>query len=238
MRRHNDGGQFTALARGSARAGAQGNTEVEEQSRWRWASRRWYASRSQTVNPSEGPDHQVGPLAPSATCPAPPPRLPRQARGGQQPARQLSTRHRSRRARPRTRGGSHSGITLQAPRPCPAWGGAGAACPARQQRSGCAGQTLSRGRTRTDDLPLTRPPSPHTNLYLRQQFTETPHKTPWASLLDGSSCHKPCHKRSSCSALALSCAAHRAGVSGSVVACVVIPSSTRWSPQRYCGVEM
>jgi hypothetical protein len=65
MRRHNDGGQFTARARGSAKAGAQGNTEVEEQSRWRWASRRLYASQSQTVNPSEGPDHMAGPLAPS-----------------------------------------------------------------------------------------------------------------------------------------------------------------------------
>jgi len=166
VRRYNDGGQFTALARGSARAGAKGNTEVEEQSRWRWASRRWYASRSQTVNPSEGPGHQVGPLAASATGPAPPPRLPRQARGGQQPARQLSTRQCSRRARPRTRGGSPSGIILQALRPCPARAGAGAACPARQQRSGCAGQTLSRGRTRTDDLPLT---------------TTTTHRTPTSS---------------------------------------------------------
>src|ERR671911_29305 len=30
MRRHDEGGQFTAIARGGASAGAQGNTEVEE----------------------------------------------------------------------------------------------------------------------------------------------------------------------------------------------------------------
>jgi hypothetical protein len=75
MRRHIDGGQFRALARGSARAGAQGNTEVEEQSRWRWASRHWYASRSQTVNPSEGPGHASGPsscqVRPAHPDPAP-----------------------------------------------------------------------------------------------------------------------------------------------------------------------
>jgi hypothetical protein len=81
MRRHNDGGQFRALARGSARAGAQGNTEVEEQSRWRWASRHLYASRSQTVNPSEGPGHAVGPLVLSGTAPAPPAQPIRPAAG-------------------------------------------------------------------------------------------------------------------------------------------------------------
>ena len=45
------------------------NPEVEEQSRWRWASRRLGVSRSQTVDPSEGPGHAAGPLSTSSTAP-------------------------------------------------------------------------------------------------------------------------------------------------------------------------
>jgi hypothetical protein len=51
------------------RSRCTGNTEVEEQSRWRWASRRLGVSRSQTVNPSEGPGHAAGPLSTSSTTP-------------------------------------------------------------------------------------------------------------------------------------------------------------------------
>jgi len=45
------------------------NPEVEERSRWRWASRRLGVSRSQTVDPSEGPGHAAGPLSTSGTAP-------------------------------------------------------------------------------------------------------------------------------------------------------------------------
>src|SRR3954447_8172269 len=75
MRRHDDGGHSGRRTR-RRQGRCTENTEVEEQSRWRWASRRLYASRSQTVNPSEGPGHQVGPLAlsvPTARAPASPP---------------------------------------------------------------------------------------------------------------------------------------------------------------------
>ena len=100
---------------------------------------------------------------------------------------------------------------------------------------------LEPGRTRTDDHRLQDHQSPHPTTSTCD--TTCDNSSPRRADAVGNPvrrqfCHKPCHKRSSCSALALSCAAHRAGVSGSVVACVVIPSSTRWRPQRYCGVEM
>ena len=51
------------------RSRCTGTPEVEEQSRWRWASRRLGVSRSQTVDPSEGPGHAAGPLSTSGTAP-------------------------------------------------------------------------------------------------------------------------------------------------------------------------
>ena len=155
MRRHIDGGQFTALARGSARAGAQGTRRLRNSLDGGGRHDVGTHHGVRQLIPQRGPTIASGPS--SCQPPAPHPRPGSPARRAPANSRPDSFRLVT---VPDVRGPGRAGDPTPES-PCRPYGparrgvGAGAACPARQQRSGCAGQTLSRGRTRTDDLPLT-----------------------------------------------------------------------------------
>ena len=125
------------------------------------ASRHLYASRSQTVNPSEGPGHAVGPLALSGTAPAPPPRAP--PPGARRPTAGPTTAFDS---SPFPTCAALDARGIPAPEsPCRPYGsarrGAGRCrrnVPSPAAALGLRWPDLEPGRTRTDDLPLTRPP--------------------------------------------------------------------------------
>jgi hypothetical protein len=61
MRRHNEGGQFTATARGGASAGAQGNTEVEERLDGGGRHDVWAYHGVRQLIPRRGPVRRPGP---------------------------------------------------------------------------------------------------------------------------------------------------------------------------------
>src|SRR4051794_25521530 len=61
MRRHDEGGQFTATARGGASAGAQGNTEVEERLDGGGRHDVWAYHGVEQLIPRRGPVMRPGP---------------------------------------------------------------------------------------------------------------------------------------------------------------------------------